>query len=228
LKKKFDDIFSATRYTRALEAIRKLKNEQTQTIKEHKLKLEALQGRQDQAMRLRGDLEADDTKAKHLKGTMQDDEQNINEHKRKRDQVDSKLSSIQAMADKVTVLSTKKDMKQMQHDQMYHELKDLIEEPLEELLQSRGQFDESIEKLNRNQRTTDAKVNRKKMDIEKVREGLAAELKAESKLRAEVDATSQPNPLASHNATALPRQHTIHTSHPSKHTSHLSIHTPAT
>ena len=28
LKKKFDDIFSATRYTRALEAIRKLKSEQ--------------------------------------------------------------------------------------------------------------------------------------------------------------------------------------------------------
>jgi len=37
LKKKFDDIFSATRYTKALEAIRKLKSEQTAQIKARSL-----------------------------------------------------------------------------------------------------------------------------------------------------------------------------------------------
>lgn len=33
LKKKFDDIFAATKYTKALEAIRKIKTEQAQGIK---------------------------------------------------------------------------------------------------------------------------------------------------------------------------------------------------
>ena len=33
LKKKFDDIFAATKYTKALEAIRKIKTEQAQGIR---------------------------------------------------------------------------------------------------------------------------------------------------------------------------------------------------
>ena len=40
LKKKFDDIFAATRYTKALEVIKKERKEQSQSIKENKLKLD--------------------------------------------------------------------------------------------------------------------------------------------------------------------------------------------
>ncbi len=42
LKKKFDDIFAATRYTKALEVIKKERKEQTAVIKELKLKLDNL------------------------------------------------------------------------------------------------------------------------------------------------------------------------------------------
>ncbi|TYI38385.1 hypothetical protein ES332_A02G023600v1 [Gossypium tomentosum] len=49
LKKKFDDIFSATRYTKALEVIKKLHKDQAQEIKAYKLKLEHLQTLKDAA-----------------------------------------------------------------------------------------------------------------------------------------------------------------------------------
>ena len=42
LKKKFDEIFSATKYTKALEHIAKLRKEQAASIKEHKLRVENL------------------------------------------------------------------------------------------------------------------------------------------------------------------------------------------
>ncbi|WZZ39670.1 hypothetical protein YC2023_035929 [Brassica napus] len=49
LKKKFDDIFSATRYTKALEVIKKLHKDHAQEIKTYKLKLENLQTLKDAA-----------------------------------------------------------------------------------------------------------------------------------------------------------------------------------
>ena len=47
LKKKFDEIFSATKYTKALEHINKLKKEQTQKIKEFRLIKEKLKVQKD-------------------------------------------------------------------------------------------------------------------------------------------------------------------------------------
>ncbi|KAK7814120.1 dna repair protein rad50, partial [Quercus suber] len=52
LKKKFDDIFSATRYTKALEVIKKLHKDQAQEIKTYKLKLENLQTLKDAAYKV--------------------------------------------------------------------------------------------------------------------------------------------------------------------------------
>lgn len=49
LKKKFDDIFAATRYTKALEAIKKFRKEQAQEVKELKLKLETIAAYRQQA-----------------------------------------------------------------------------------------------------------------------------------------------------------------------------------
>lgn len=52
LKKKFDDIFAATKYTKALEVIKKERKEQNQLIKEDKLKLENLQTYREQASKV--------------------------------------------------------------------------------------------------------------------------------------------------------------------------------
>lgn len=57
VKKRFDDIFAATKYTKALEEFRKLKVKQTQEAKERRLKLETLKSYRDQALRLREAIE---------------------------------------------------------------------------------------------------------------------------------------------------------------------------
>lgn len=52
LKKKFDDIFAATRYTKALEAIKKERKEQAALIKELKLRLENLTTQKEHAQKV--------------------------------------------------------------------------------------------------------------------------------------------------------------------------------
>ena len=53
LKKRFDDIFASTRYTKALELIKKQRKEYTAEIKELKLKLEHLQTIKDNVNKVR-------------------------------------------------------------------------------------------------------------------------------------------------------------------------------
>lgn len=52
VKKRFDDIFAATKYTKALEEIKKLKNKQATEAKEKRLQLETLKSYRDQAHQL--------------------------------------------------------------------------------------------------------------------------------------------------------------------------------
>uniref|UniRef100_A0A1D2A4U2 DNA repair protein RAD50 n=1 Tax=Auxenochlorella protothecoides TaxID=3075 RepID=A0A1D2A4U2_AUXPR len=58
VKKRFDDIFAATRYTKALEALRKLRSEKTAEAREMRLRLDTLRSHRDGARRLRGAVEA--------------------------------------------------------------------------------------------------------------------------------------------------------------------------
>ena len=53
MKKKFDEIFSATKYTKALEHIGRLRKEQAAAIKEHKLRVENLRLQKDHASKLK-------------------------------------------------------------------------------------------------------------------------------------------------------------------------------
>ena len=52
LKKKFDDIFASTRYTKALDVLKKQKKELTQSVKENKLELELIQKDRDSALKV--------------------------------------------------------------------------------------------------------------------------------------------------------------------------------
>lgn len=70
VKKRFDDIFAATKYTKALEEFRKLKVKQTQESKERRLKLETLKSYRDQAMRLREAIDYSEKNAGAYKDTI--------------------------------------------------------------------------------------------------------------------------------------------------------------
>ena len=52
LKQRFDEIFAATRYTKALENVKKIKKEQLAFVKEMRLKLETLKAHKNQSEKL--------------------------------------------------------------------------------------------------------------------------------------------------------------------------------
>ncbi|MEW5317149.1 MAG: hypothetical protein WDW38_008476 [Sanguina aurantia] len=57
LKEKFDEIFAATKYTKALDVLRKLRTEKVQGNKVLKAELDTIRTRRDQSKKLQGDIE---------------------------------------------------------------------------------------------------------------------------------------------------------------------------
>lgn len=79
LKKKFDDIFSATKYTKALEVIKKLHKDQAQEIKLSQKDLEKLQLLKDASLKLRQSITQDHEESERLGSKMQDLQLNIDD-----------------------------------------------------------------------------------------------------------------------------------------------------
>ncbi|XP_017234897.1 DNA repair protein RAD50 [Daucus carota subsp. sativus] len=105
LKKKFDDIFSATRYTKALEIIKKLHKDQAQEIKTYKLKLENLQTLKDAAYKLRESIAEDQKKTELLKSQIEEIENNIRSLDAK---IQNTESTRKVLEDQQNLISNKK------------------------------------------------------------------------------------------------------------------------
>ncbi|KAF7150516.1 hypothetical protein RHSIM_Rhsim02G0061900 [Rhododendron simsii] len=161
LKKKFDDIFSATRYTKALEVIKKLHKEQAQEIKIYKLKLENLQTLKDAAYKLREGISQDQEKTEVLQGQLQDLERNIQTMDAKIQHNEATLKDLRKLEkqkmSKTDVRSTLYKVKEEQHANLAEENEDTDEE----LKEWKTKFDERIAMLE----SKSSKLEREKDDL---------------------------------------------------------------
>ncbi|KAI3899423.1 hypothetical protein MKW92_038333 [Papaver armeniacum] len=144
LKKKFDDIFSATRYTKALEVIKKLHKDQNQEIKTYKLKLENLQTLKDAAYKLRENIAQDQEKTNFLKTQIQDFDRNIQKINTKIQEAESTLKDLRDLQDEIsTKTTTRSTLFKLQQTQ-YGALEEENEDTDEELQEWQTKFQERI------------------------------------------------------------------------------------
>jgi DNA repair protein RAD50 len=110
LKIKFDDIFAATRYTKALENIAKLRKEKAAEIKVMEAELKALEGNVEQAHKLEDDLEA--TKQSIAKKTDESDRlgEEVKGLEHKLAKLGVKQEEIRGIQDTIAALQAQKDV----------------------------------------------------------------------------------------------------------------------
>ncbi|KAK9671423.1 hypothetical protein RND81_12G029400 [Saponaria officinalis] len=213
LKKKFDDIFSATRYTKALEVIKKLHKEQAQEIKTYRLKLEHLQTLKDSAYKFRESIAQDQERTESLKIEMQDLERETKDINARIHHTELKQKDLRKLQDQITEKSATRGAIFTQQEQLYEELEEDIEDSDEELMGWKQKFDETIAQ----QDVLISKLEREGDDLEiksKTLEDNRTEFIVEmSKLQAEADAyvslknerdSTIQNLFAKHNLGSLP------------------------
>lgn len=144
LKKKFDDIFSATRYTKALEVIKKLHKDQAQEIKTFRLKLETLHTLKDQAYRLHDSIAQDQEKSDALKTQMEDLKTNIEAVENKIRHTGTGMNELRKLQEQISTKATARSTYFTLQQQQYAALSEENEDTDEELKEWQTKFEERI------------------------------------------------------------------------------------
>ncbi|XP_068694797.1 DNA repair protein RAD50-like isoform X2 [Montipora foliosa] len=133
LKQKFDDIFAATRYIKALEAIRKFRQEQAQTVKEYAIDLSHLKANKEKADQIADELA-------QTQGKVAATEDKVKELNEKIKPTELRLAELACIADDVFELEKKVESLSTERRQLLKVEADLKEKiinlfngPVEEL-----------------------------------------------------------------------------------------------
>ncbi|KAM7261440.1 hypothetical protein ACFE04_008807 [Oxalis oulophora] len=165
LKKKFDDIFSATRYTKALEVIKKLHKDQAQEIKTYKLKSENLQTLKDAAYKLRESIAQDEEKTHSLNSQVEDLEGSIISVDKKIHDTEATLKDLRKLQEQISTKTAERSTLLKEQHKKYAALDEENEDTDEELIEWKAKFDERIAILG----TKTSKLKREMDDSESKR-----------------------------------------------------------
>ncbi|XP_042050776.1 DNA repair protein RAD50-like isoform X1 [Salvia splendens] len=187
LKKKFDDIFSATRYTKALEVIKKLHKDQAQEIKTYKLKLDHLQTLKDAAFKLRESIAQYEVKTATLNSQIEELDPKIQNIDREINKTELLLKDLRELQGQIATKSGERKSKFEDVHKRYSDLDEENEDTDEELNEWKSKFDERIAVL-------ENKVNkllREKMDNKEtsrhLEDDIAKNIKEIAKLQALIE-----------------------------------------
>ncbi|XP_044486625.1 DNA repair protein RAD50 isoform X2 [Mangifera indica] len=188
LKKKFDDIFSATRYTKALEVIKKLHKDQNQEIKTYKLKLENLQTLKDAAYKLRESISQDQEKTESLKSQMQELERNIQVVDAKIHHTETTLKDLRKLQDQISTKTAQRSTLFKEQQKQYAALAEENEDTDEELREWKTKFEERIAILENKISKLEREINDKETESSFLKQSINDCIWEISKLQTEAEA----------------------------------------
>ncbi|KAJ1696950.1 hypothetical protein LUZ63_005462 [Rhynchospora breviuscula] len=188
LKKKFDDIFSATRYTKALEVIKKLHKDQVQEIKTYKLKLENLQTVKDAAFKLRDNMSQDQEKSEALKAQMKDLEGSIEGTEMKIMQTETTLKELRKLQDQISTHTTARSTLFKLQQTQYAALAEENEDTDEELKEWQTKFEERIALLETKINKLEREVSDEETNSTLLSQSINDSMREIGKLQAEAEA----------------------------------------
>lgn len=189
LKKKFDEIFSATRYTKALEALRKLKLEHNQKSKEMVLMLQTIESHKTHAEKLMASVTEDKHQSQSIEGEIRELEALIVEKEKKVQDLQGKMNRIKEYAIEISNLEARIEVTSNQCSVFATKLQDkLLDESTEQLQSFQLQHMANMRQLEEDKSNLLEQMHSLSLDEEALREQFNRETKQQGKLMAEADA----------------------------------------
>ncbi|CAI0437691.1 unnamed protein product [Linum tenue] len=188
LKKKFDDIFSATRYTKALEVIKKLHKDQAQEIKAYKLKLENLQTLKDAAYKLRESVSQDQEKTESLNLQIQDLENNLQNVDGRIHDTEATLKEVRKLKEQISTKNAERGILVEEMERQLAALDAEITDDDETLIGCKNTFDEFVANLNTKISKLEREMNDSEVKASFLKKNVNEYIREISRLQAETDA----------------------------------------
>jgi len=189
LKKKFDEIFSATKYTKALEHIGRLRKEQAAAIKEHKLRVENLRLQKDHASKLKDRHDDARDKATALGSRMKELQGKIDECNSAVTAAGGDIHELRSLSEKIGQLEARREAIVTENSRKHANLGTYeMTDPTEVLEKSAEDFAAQVSSLKRLLEECERKSGDLSLEIANFTERREKELRTVTKLGAESDA----------------------------------------
>lgn len=124
LKEKFDSIFAATKYIKALETMRQQRSKQSQKVKECQMELRYLKQNKEKAQQIRETVASKEAQLMASKDSIQQIENQIDPLENRLTHIDTKLGKVMKLDNDIKALESRK--KQMEDDN--RELEETMEQ----------------------------------------------------------------------------------------------------
>ncbi|XP_019497706.1 PREDICTED: DNA repair protein RAD50 [Hipposideros armiger] len=164
LKQKFDDIFSATRYIKALETLRQVRQTQGQKVKECQTELKYLKQNKEKACEIRDQITSKEAQLRSSKEIVKSYENELDPLKNRLKEIEQNLSKVMKLDNEIKALESRK--KQMEKDNSE------LEQKMEKVFQG---SDEQLNDLYHNHQRTIREKERRLVDCQRELEKLNKE-----------------------------------------------------
>nr|XP_020455506.1 DNA repair protein RAD50 [Monopterus albus]XP_020455507.1 DNA repair protein RAD50 [Monopterus albus]XP_020455508.1 DNA repair protein RAD50 [Monopterus albus]XP_020455509.1 DNA repair protein RAD50 [Monopterus albus] len=175
LKDKFDSIFAATKYIKALDTMRQLRLAQSQTVRECQVELRYLKQNKEKAQQIRETVATKEAQLMASKDSVQKIESQINPLENQLLTIDTKLVKVMKLDSEVKALESRK--KQMEEDNRE------LEETMEQVFQG---SDEQLQEIYQNHQRTVREKERRLTDCQKELERADRDCQRLNRVRAEL------------------------------------------
>uniref|UniRef100_A0A3Q4MD99 RAD50 homolog, double strand break repair protein n=1 Tax=Neolamprologus brichardi TaxID=32507 RepID=A0A3Q4MD99_NEOBR len=175
LKDKFDSIFAATKYIKALETMRQLRLKQSQTVKECQVELRYLKQNKEKAQQIRETVETKEAQLMASKDSVQQIENQIEPLENRLMDIDLKLGKVMKLDNEIKALDSRK--KQMEEDNKE------LEETMEQVFQG---SDEELQEIYQNHQKTVREKERRLTECQKELERAGRECQRLNRIKAEL------------------------------------------
>ncbi|KAM9729065.1 DNA repair protein RAD50 [Menidia menidia] len=175
LKDKFDSIFAATKYIKALETMRQLRLKQTQTVKECVVELRYLKQNKEKAQQIRETVATKEAQLTASKDSVQQIENQIDPLESRLLDIDMKFGKVMKLDNDIKALDSRKQ--QMEEDNKE------LEETMEQVFQG---SDEELQDVYQNHQRTVREKERRLTDCQKELERAGRECQRLNRIKAEL------------------------------------------
>jgi DNA repair protein RAD50 len=160
LKEKFDDIFSSTRYTKALKSIKDLKKEQSDLIKEYSKDVAVFEVHKSHCSKLEKEFETENLKVGQIIEQMDEIDKKLVEFEEKIGSYDKFADKIRKIHDKLTGTKKEQEILKKTVDEIYKSLEQEFEEDDQEFESLEKDFDQQLKELYREKEEKDRNLKK--------------------------------------------------------------------
>lgn len=175
LKQKFDEIFSATRYIKALDTLRQVRQTQVQKVKECQTELKYLKQNKEKACEIRDQITSKEAQLASSQEIVRSYEDELEPLKNRLKEIEHNLSKIMKLDNEIKALESRK--KQMEKDNSE------LEQKMEKVFQG---TDEQLNDLYHNHQRTVREKERRLVDCQRELEKLNKEARLLNQEKAEL------------------------------------------